>query len=275
MRFFTSLSLLCIFALQPNLLGQTSVALSDPSASDAPIRFALTEGTPVRLRLSRNLSSADSKTGDMVDFEVLEDVRIGNTVVIPQGATALGTVTRGKAKGRLGKGGKLDIAIDSVKTILGERIALRAVKETKGYNSAAPMTGAIVASSLLFFPAAPFFLFLKGKDVKIPKGTEVTAYVSGDTNLDGNKYLVAQSILGGQVQHNSVGLVNVSITSDPGGADITVDDNYVGSTPSSIYIKSGEHTVKVTKAGFKKWERFIRLSPGSNITIAASLEPGR
>jgi hypothetical protein len=34
--------------------------------------FVLEEGTPVRLRINRTISSADEHTGDNVDFEVLE-----------------------------------------------------------------------------------------------------------------------------------------------------------------------------------------------------------
>jgi hypothetical protein len=36
--------------------------------------FVLHDGTPVRLRLGRNLSSHDAQTGETVDFEVLDDV---------------------------------------------------------------------------------------------------------------------------------------------------------------------------------------------------------
>ncbi len=43
------------------------------------------------------------------------------------------------------------------------------------------MTGAIVATSLVVWPAAPFFLFMHGKDTTIPKGTEITAYVNGES----------------------------------------------------------------------------------------------
>src|SRR5262245_10674418 len=43
---------------------------------------SLHDGTPVRLRLARNLSSADAKTGETVDLEVVEDVKIADTVVI-------------------------------------------------------------------------------------------------------------------------------------------------------------------------------------------------
>jgi hypothetical protein len=51
------------------------------------------------------------------------------------------------------------------------------------------MTGAIVATSIVFFPAAPFFLFIKGKDITIPKGMEITAYINGDISLDSRKFV--------------------------------------------------------------------------------------
>lgn len=147
----------------------------------------LPDATPIKMRISRTISSADAKTGDTIDFEVLEDIKIGDVLIIPKNSTAIGTVTQAKPKRRMGKGGKLDINIDYLRLTSGEKIALRAVKETKGSGSTGVMTGAIVASSILFFPAAPFFLFMKGKDITIPKGTDVTAYVNGDVNLDLSK----------------------------------------------------------------------------------------
>jgi hypothetical protein len=37
------------------------------------------------------------------------------------------------------------------------------------------MAGGVVATAIVFFPAAPSFLFMHGKDITIPKGTEITA----------------------------------------------------------------------------------------------------
>src|SRR5271157_5764737 len=88
----------------------------------------------------------------------------------------------------MARGGKLDIEIDYVKLADGEKAALRAVKETKGGGHTGAMTGAIVATSLIVWPAAPFFLFMHGKDVTIPKGTEITAYVNGVMPLDPAKF---------------------------------------------------------------------------------------
>jgi hypothetical protein len=62
------------------------------------------------------------------------------------------------------------------------------------------------------------------------------------------------------------------ISSDPLGADIEIDGNFVGSTPSSVGIVAGEHTVRVSKSGYRRWERILKSSTGK-IKIAARLEP--
>ena len=140
-------------------------AATSPSSSN---KFVLDDGTPVKLRLNRNLSSADAKTGDNIDFEVLEEVKVDDVVVIPKGNIALGTVTAAEHKKHMGRGGKLDIEIDYVKLADGEKATLRAIKETKGGGHVGAMTGAIVVTSLVLWPAAPFFLFMHGKDTTIP-----------------------------------------------------------------------------------------------------------
>jgi len=155
--------------------------------------FVLHDATPVRLRLNRNLSSASATVDETVDFEVLDDVKLGDTVVVSRGSSAIATVTQAQKKRRMGRGGKLDVNIDYVRAVNGDKIALRAVKETSGGGHTGAMTGAIVATSLIFFPAAPFFLFMHGKDISIPKGTELTAYTNGEIKLDQAKFVAKQS----------------------------------------------------------------------------------
>ncbi|HLA94402.1 MAG TPA: PEGA domain-containing protein [Pyrinomonadaceae bacterium] len=279
MKFTSFVLLMCMVVITtPFALAQTTSTEPSPQAAATPIAFGLQDGTPIKLRINRNMSSADAKTGETVDFEVLEDVKSGDLTIIRKGSFALGTVTRGKPKARMGRGGKLDINIDSVQTLTGEKLALRAVKQTKGYNSAAPMTGAIVAAGILFFPAAPFFLFMKGKDIKIPKGTEITAYINGDSPLDKNKFIAANAPVPSSteipVQTASVETAasNLQVKSSPEGAEITVNGNFVGSTPSSFVLKAGEHTIVIKKPGFQPWERNISLLAGSSITLDAALE---
>ncbi len=86
-----------------------------------PLAFGLEDATPVKLRLTRNLSSADAKTGDRVDFEVLEDVKVKDLIVIPRGGIAWGTVTEAQPKRRMARGGKLNVNIDDVRLADGPR----------------------------------------------------------------------------------------------------------------------------------------------------------
>src|SRR5580700_431259 len=150
--------------------------------------FVLQDGTAVTLRLGRSLSSADAHAGDRVDFEVAEEVSVNRIVVIPKDSPASGTVVEAHKKRRMGRAGKLDVTIDSVQLVDGEKVTLRAVKESQGGSHAGLMAGGMVATSLIVWPAAPVFLLMHGKDVTIAKGTEVTAYISGDVKLDPVKF---------------------------------------------------------------------------------------
>jgi len=228
----------------------------------------LEDGTPVKLRLSRNLSSADAHVGDTVDFEVLEEIKVGDLVVIPKGGVAWGTVTEAQAKRRMARGGKLGVNIDSVRLTDGEKVALRAVKEGKGGGHTGAMTGAMVATAIVFFPAAPLFLFMHGKDITIPKGTEITAYIEGNAPLDLAKFappIMAEPAAASSTQ------ATMRIESTPPGADVELDGAFAGDTPSEVGVAAGEHSVRVTKSGYKAWERKIRISTGT-VKLAAELE---
>jgi len=158
------------------------------TAPKTPLMFGLTEDTPVRIKLARTMTSKDARVDERVDFEVLEDVKVGDVIVIERGAMAIATVTEAQPKRRMGRAGKLHMNIDYIRLSSGEKVPLRAVKGGSGGNHIAAMTGAMVATGIVFFPAAPLFLFMHGKDITIPKGTEVTAYVAADTPLDPAKF---------------------------------------------------------------------------------------
>lgn len=239
-----------------------------------PLAFGLEDSTPIKLRLTRNLSSADAKTGDKVDFEVLEEVRVRDVLIIPRGGIAWATVTEAQSKRRMARGGKLDVNIDDVRLVDGEKAPLRAVKEAKGGGHTGAMTGAMVATAIVFFPAAPLFLFMHGKDITIPKGTEVTAYVDGDIPLDPVKFQ-PQPVTSPASQTNTVAdttTSSIEVKSNPDGADITVDDKYVGSTPSTLKLAPGDHKIRLEKSGFKMWEKTLAVSGGTSITINPTLD---
>lgn len=173
----------------PAAAASTPVTGTTPSpTNESPRGIVLEDGTPVHLILSQNLSSADAVTGQTVEFEVVDDIIVNGLVVIPHGSTAWATVTDAEHKRRMGRAGKLDLNIDKVRLADGEKALLRAVKDTKGGGHTGAMVGAMVATSLIIWPAAPLFLLMHGKDVTIPKGTAITAFTQGDLTLDASRF---------------------------------------------------------------------------------------
>ncbi len=64
----------------------------------------------------------------------------------------------------------------------------------------------------------------------------------------------------------------IEIASTPSGSDIELDGKFVGSTPSTVNLAPGEHTVKLGKNGYAPWERKITTVAGS-VRISPELEP--
>jgi len=180
-------------------------------------------------------------------------------------------VTEAEHKKSMGRGGKLNVNIDSVRLADGEKAALRAVQGGKGGGHVGAMTGAIVATSIVFFPAAPLFLFIHGKDITIPKGTEVTAFVNGDVPLDMAKFQPPSATPAAGAMVVVADKTTLEITSSPPGAEIELDGNFSGDTPSSVSVAPGEHSIRISKSGYKPWERKMKTTSG-NLMIAADLE---
>jgi PEGA domain len=243
----------------------------------------LEDGTPVKLRIAQTVSSADAHVNDRVEFEVLEEIRIQGVLIVPKGGIALGTVTEAQPKRRMARGGKLEIVMDSVRLEDGEKAALRATKGGNGGGHTGAMTAGIVATALVCIVCAPLFLLMHGKDITIPKGTEIPTFVNGNMPLDLAKFQQGTAATqqaqanppASDALPNSVGQTSnnaqLEVTSTPSGADVELDGSFVGNTPSSIGVSPGEHTVSVKKSGFKPWERKIKISSGK-VNISAELE---
>jgi hypothetical protein len=65
----------------------------------------------------------------------------------------------------------------------------------------------------------------------------------------------------------------VAVSSTPPGADIFVDEDFVGNTPSTVNVTAGRHVVTVIKSGFQSWARVVNFS-GGLITLNAELAGG-
>jgi hypothetical protein len=64
----------------------------------------------------------------------------------------------------------------------------------------------------------------------------------------------------------------VSLNSVPDGADVYVDDNFVGNTPATLKLPAGKHTVKISQSGYADWSKSVSVFAGSEVNMKATLE---
>jgi hypothetical protein len=62
----------------------------------------------------------------------------------------------------------------------------------------------------------------------------------------------------------------LSLSSTPAGADINIDGNFAGQTPSTISLMGGDHTISIAMPGFQAWERRLHTA-GGKINLNATL----
>jgi hypothetical protein len=168
-----------------------SAQTAQPTAQQSPTAsgFVLEDGTPVKLKLLRALSSTQEKVSDVVEFEVIEEVKVGEITVIQRGAKAKGVVFGARPAGRMGRTGKLSVKIETVQLVNQEQAALRAVHASPNGSRAKDVALNTTVAGLLFFPVAPLFLLRKGENINIPQGTLVTSFINGDHALDRAKFV--------------------------------------------------------------------------------------
>src|SRR4051794_26466078 len=243
------------------------------SAGLAAAQITIPDGTKLRVRLDQTISSGTAEQGQAVELSITEAVKVNDQVVIPDGARVKGTVTMAQEKRHMGRAGKLDFSIDRVRAIDGEWIPIRYTVNKANGGSHAVSTGVLTAgAAVLFWPAAPAFLLIKGKDVNINKGVVFDAFTDADHVVNAAR---ATSVAGGTKAPapigGATGVASVAITSNLPGSDIEVDGAFIGSTPTTVSLGSGSHQISI-RNGNAVWQRNLQVNAGSTVSLNAQLE---
>jgi hypothetical protein len=270
-------------------------------AAIASAQVIIPDGTKMRLRLDQTLSSATADEGQTVELSVAEAVMVDGVTVVQEGARATGTVILAQEKRRMGRAGKLDFSVDRVRGVNGQWLPVRYTLTKKQGDSKAVSTGVITAGvAVVFWPAAPFILMRHGKDTTINKGVSFDVFVDGNHAVNGGPAAAPASIAatpqhqpvrpaisGGpsvttvsapvapmptpQPALNPADQATVAVTSNDPGADIEINGNFVGSTPTAVKLAPGQYTVAVRR-GTQVWQRVLQVNAGSSVTLNAIFE---
>jgi hypothetical protein len=158
--------------------GQQSVTPSSPTQSASG--GVLQDGMPIKLQLLNKLDSHMAKSGDRIEFEVVNDVVVDGVIVLRRGAPARGVITASQASKTMGRAGRLSFTIDAIRLSNGEKVPVRAYNRNSGENRTGEMIYLMVNTPMV---AAPFFLLMHGTNTVFPRGTQIAAFVNGDIHI--------------------------------------------------------------------------------------------
>ena len=133
--------------------------------------------TNINLELIDPISSKKSKEGNTFRLKTIENLLINDVVVIPANQEVLGTITKARKNGMLGRKGRLEFKIDSIKAINGVNVPLTAEVKGKGHSD----NGAVAVAAAVSLVGG---LFMKGTNIYYEPGQKFVAVVSTDTDLN-------------------------------------------------------------------------------------------
>ncbi len=150
------------------------------AASATVAGFTLRNDTPVRVKLTKAISSATAHAGDVIEFEVVDDVLVEGVPVLTKGAIASGVISEAEPKKRFGRGGRLVFSIKSVSLTDGEKATVRCYQEISGSSNTSSGDAVVPLAS--------------GKDAVVPQDTKFTLLVDGDVPLKRESFVTPKDV---------------------------------------------------------------------------------
>ena len=133
-------------------------------------------GTIVPLQAVKQVKAADVNEGETVDFRVVTDVLVGNSVAIPQGTIAKGVVNEARKSSLAGTKGRLVINISNLVLPTGDHVYFSNTAARIYGKNRTPLA---VVTSLFVWPC----IFIPGTKAVMPEGYEVQAFVAANTEV--------------------------------------------------------------------------------------------
>jgi hypothetical protein len=236
-------------------------------------RVQVRDGQLVSLKLRNFLTTDNVRKGDAIEFEVAKDVLVNGHVVIAKGATALGKVidVKGAFKPRA-TDAEVVFQFLTVRAPDGQELPLRLrpEKTRKGKEDEVHERSVIPGQV--------------SRVVGADKGKEYDVYVNGSFAINTSDAISVAPTVGPAAPAAALAPVSpltatdlaeapssVEFGSTPDGADIVIDGNLVGSTPSTLRLTPGHHSIEIRMAGYRTWSRIMVVDPESHPSVRATL----
>jgi len=248
--------LLFVFSQFPALAAGGFTAQAAIPVQERPAATILPDGTPIELKITKRLSTAQARVGDAVEFEVVQDVKVDDLVVVPRRALASGVVALAKPRRRQMRDAELRVNVSAVKSITGSEVAIRGTRVIVGNLDPAK----VISDAGILWPVLPFVT--RGDEAFVSKGAKFSAYVNGDAPFDSVQVRQNMSAL---EERNSAALAAVT----GGKAEVHIYrhvPDVIGGKPA-IYLDDRE-------LARMQWNRYVSflIPPGAHVFRADKSE---
>ena len=133
-------------------------------------------GTIVPLQAVKQVKAADVNEGETVDFRVITDIVVDNSIAIPKGTIAKGVVGEAKKSSLAGTKGRLVINISNLVLPSGEHLYFSNTAARIYGKNRTPLA---VVTALFVWPC----IFIPGTKAVMPEGYEIQAVVAANTEV--------------------------------------------------------------------------------------------
>lgn len=163
------------------------IVLAYANAEIGASNVSVTKDTLVKIKLLSALDSKTAKAGDPVLLEVTEDVLVNGVLAIAKGAQGYGKVLKAEGAQNFGRDAELQLSFDNVIAFDGKEIVTVLGEKAKEQNkSLATAAGASIAGMAILGPVGIVGgLFVHGKEIKLPVGTEFYVQTKNDIEVYG------------------------------------------------------------------------------------------
>ncbi|MFW5787877.1 MAG: hypothetical protein ACOCV3_06385 [Halanaerobiales bacterium] len=163
-------------------------------------RVKIPSNTEIKIETLNTISSISSQKGQVIEFEVTEEVEIDDKLIIPKGLRGKMKVGGVEEAGKLGKDGRVMLEIDKLPAIDGTRLTLspKLGADRSDFLNSITFDGrltlsrylavgtGVITSVLIDSPAGLILsYFIKGREEEIPEGSEMVLETVEDYEVYG------------------------------------------------------------------------------------------
>jgi hypothetical protein len=261
----------------------------------------LADGTAVHVRLTADLTSSQAVVAARVDLEIAEPVMLQGVVVIPAGSVAWGAVQEAK-KGRTLRfdvegvrlpnqqvvklrcspqkttnAGKDEIKVETL--VNGDLVAAKGSEYTAYLDQDVDVDVAGAPSAPAQPTPAPAPVAAPAPAAVAPSTPKPEAPPAPPTMVTATPVVSAPAAPPAAPVARPAPVaqpgeyITVECFSEPSGADIMIDDEFHGSTPSILKLVPGNHRIEFRLMGYKAHSRPLNLTPAIGLqTVRMTLE---